>query len=310
MNLLSLEYFLMLVQEMNFTKASKKLFISQQALSKHIQNLEQDLDILLFDRNQPLTLTPAGKRLKENAEKILDLKKSAEREIKDIKDFKYGEVYVGVTDVRGSVILPRILPNFYENYPHVKVKLLEGTSKEIEGALTDGKIDLIIGFLPNQKDNITSEPLMKDRLCIVVPESIINKCTSKNESALYTENNNLNISLFKNCPFLKMPSSSWNGAIFEKYCRVNKFNPKVILETKNLGTLISLCYAGIGIIVCSEIFLNTNLTSNENQKNRVKKFYIDQNFFTNYTSISYLSNKYKTKAVEKFIEITKQTLYD
>ena len=54
-NFLNLEYFLVAAEELNFTKAAKKLFISQQSLSNHISNMEKEFDVILFNRTTPLT---------------------------------------------------------------------------------------------------------------------------------------------------------------------------------------------------------------------------------------------------------------
>lgn len=68
-NFLNLEYFLVAAEELNFTKAAKKLFISQQSLSNHISNMEKEFDVILFNRTTPLTLTYAGQALKAKADK-------------------------------------------------------------------------------------------------------------------------------------------------------------------------------------------------------------------------------------------------
>ena len=62
-NFLNLEYFLVAAEELNFTRAAKKLYISQQSLSSHISNLEKEFDVVLFNRTSPLTLTYAGRAL-------------------------------------------------------------------------------------------------------------------------------------------------------------------------------------------------------------------------------------------------------
>ena len=69
-NFLNLEYFLVAAEELNFTKAAKKLFISQQSLSNHISNMEKEFDVILFNRTTPLTLTYAGQALKEKAKQM------------------------------------------------------------------------------------------------------------------------------------------------------------------------------------------------------------------------------------------------
>ena len=63
MNLRSLEYFLAAAEELNFTRAAERLFITQQALSSHISKLEEYYGVRLFDRGIPMTLTDAGRAL-------------------------------------------------------------------------------------------------------------------------------------------------------------------------------------------------------------------------------------------------------
>jgi len=173
LNLLDLEYFLITAEELNFTKASKRLFISQQALSQRIQKLETHFGMKLFDRIQPITLTPAGRSLQKYAHQLIKLLHESERKLQDIKNFRYGEIFIGVTHVRGSVLLPPILSKFCCQFPQIKIHLTEGTSQEIENALLAGKIDLSIGFPPSETKNTSSEVLMTDRFKLVVPEQII-----------------------------------------------------------------------------------------------------------------------------------------
>ena len=73
-NFLNLEYFLVAAEELNFTRAARKLYISQQSLSNHISNLEKEFDVILFNRTSPLTLTYAGRALKTRARELLDLR--------------------------------------------------------------------------------------------------------------------------------------------------------------------------------------------------------------------------------------------
>lgn len=96
-NFLNLEYFLVAAEELNFTRAAKKLFISQQSLSNHISNLEKEFDVVLFNRTSPLTLTYAGHSLKARARDLLNLRDETYKEIADIKDFSTGQLSIGVS---------------------------------------------------------------------------------------------------------------------------------------------------------------------------------------------------------------------
>ena len=73
-NFLNLEYFVVAAEELNFTKAAKRLFISQQSLSNHIAHIEKEFGVALFNRTTPLTLTYAGQRLLVRARTLLTYK--------------------------------------------------------------------------------------------------------------------------------------------------------------------------------------------------------------------------------------------
>ena len=101
-NFLNLEYFLAAAEELNITRAAKRLYISQQSLSNHISNLEKEFDVQLFNRTTPLTLTYAGRALKLRAKQLLELKDETYRQLADIKDFTTGQISIGVSP-RGDV---------------------------------------------------------------------------------------------------------------------------------------------------------------------------------------------------------------
>ena len=105
-NFLNLEYFLVAAEELNFTRAARKLYISQQSLSNHISNLEKEFDVILFNRTSPLTLTYAGRALKTRARELLDLRDETYKEISDIKDFSTGQLSIGVSHTRGKSCPP------------------------------------------------------------------------------------------------------------------------------------------------------------------------------------------------------------
>lgn len=83
-NFLNLQYFLVLCEEMNFRRAAQKLHITQQSLSGHINKLETSFGVPLFDRKQPLTLTPAGMYLRKRAAEFLAMQDDLQKELLDI----------------------------------------------------------------------------------------------------------------------------------------------------------------------------------------------------------------------------------
>ena len=102
-SLTSLKCFAAAAEELNFTRAAKRLFISQQALSSHISKLEEYYGVRLFDRGIPMTLTDAGRALQKHAREILSSVDDYAREVQDIKNFRQGELTVGIPVTRGSI---------------------------------------------------------------------------------------------------------------------------------------------------------------------------------------------------------------
>ena len=108
-SLTSLKCFAAAAEELNFTRAAKRLFISQQALSSHISKLEEYYGVRLFDRGIPMTLTDAGRALQKHAREILSSVDDYAREVQDIKNFRQGELTVGIPVTRGTIMLPPLL---------------------------------------------------------------------------------------------------------------------------------------------------------------------------------------------------------
>ena len=71
--------------------------------------------------------------------------------MQDIRDFRKGELTLGISTSRGAVMLPKILPEFRSAFPQIKLNLVEGTTKEINQALFEGRADLCIGFAINEQ---------------------------------------------------------------------------------------------------------------------------------------------------------------
>jgi len=157
MNLLNLEYFLAAAEELNFTKAAKRLYTTQQSLSSHITNLKRHFSVDLFDRTPPMSLTSAGLCLVRHAKLLRASLNELEREMQDIKDFKSSKLFIGITRARAAVYLPMIFPKFCEDYPNIRIHLVEETSFNLKQILQAGKVDLIIGRLPAVSLGVISE---------------------------------------------------------------------------------------------------------------------------------------------------------
>ncbi len=117
MNLQSLEYFLVVAEELNITRAAERLFITQQALSNHIKRLETEYDAVLFHRKPALSLTQKGEELKYWVQQILMADKNLRANLHDIGTSCRGRIRIGVSRLRAFRMMPEIMDRFSRLYP-------------------------------------------------------------------------------------------------------------------------------------------------------------------------------------------------
>ena len=128
---------------LSFTKAANELFISQPAISKHIQELEKEYGVQLFDRiGNRIQLTRAGQLMLDHACKIIDAYQNLDFDMKKLTEKSGGELRIGASTTISQYVLPELIAEFRKLYPDIRLTLLSGNSHEIEDALAAGRIDL------------------------------------------------------------------------------------------------------------------------------------------------------------------------
>ncbi|MEG1932544.1 MAG: LysR family transcriptional regulator, partial [Pygmaiobacter sp.] len=306
MNFLNLYYFVVVAEERNFSRAAKQLFISQQSLSNHIKKLETENGVLLFDRHNPITLTEAGESLFRNAKAILLLQQKAEKELLDIKDFRQGEITVGIAPSRGNIMLPPLISEYHHRFPQVRIHVYEGDQSALRDRLELGKIDLAIGF-DFQSDLIETQPLFLESQYIVVPAPILKQYFSEEERQQLLSCESLPLQTFAHCPFVVANSSSWTGQLLHRMSsKEDGFEPLVAAHTYNTLTMLALCRAGLGISLCAKTFLWDDLKKGNNPTGDLFCFLLDDSLGSSQLVIGVKKGSYHTRAVNELIKAAKE----
>lgn len=164
-----LKVFVSVARSLSFTKASKELFISQPAISKHIQELESMYGVRLFNRKgSHITLTEAGKLLKLKSESIIEQYNQLAFEMHLLHNELVGELRLGASTTIAQYVLPPLLARFTERYPQVKISLFNGNSQEIEQSLFRNELDcgLVEGI--TRESNLKYTHFLRDELVVIV----------------------------------------------------------------------------------------------------------------------------------------------
>lgn len=170
MNLNQLKVFYQAAKRGNLTLAAEDLFITQPAVTKSIQRLQDFYDVKLMNRfGKKLVLTDVGNVLFEIAEKIFDLEKHVEERINEFKSQKMGHIRIHACESFGDYYFPVIMNRFCKNHPQVKISVSIFPTKQIIENITELECD--IGFISYtiENDRVNIQELVEDQLVLVVP---------------------------------------------------------------------------------------------------------------------------------------------
>lgn len=257
MNFLILKYFKTVATELNITHAAQKLYISQQALSAHIRNLESELGVKLFNRTPRLSLTDAGRCLLEATEGYDRLTNILNDKLNDIRNHERGELRIGLSFTRGQFILPSVLPGYAKEHPQVHINIYEEPSISLMERLLHNEIDFWVTADNPVIDGIHKEPLFKESFYIVIPYKILEKIYGQKgaEEKLKKIENDFELEDVINCPFVLLNPGNRSRDLFDNALRARKLTPDIILETDNSQTAFALAQKEMAITVYSDMFL-------------------------------------------------------
>ena len=148
MRLEQLRQFIAVAQKGNFRKASKELGISQPALTRSIQNLEQYFNAPLFDRlASGVTLTYYGRSVMEWAEETVASSLNIKRYVHLLSEASTGTLVIGTGSYFMDNILAVALGKFLQRYPHLRIRVIKDTGKNAENMLVNHEIDIFLGMI-------------------------------------------------------------------------------------------------------------------------------------------------------------------
>lgn len=169
MELRQLKYFKEACELQNFSEAARVLHISQSTLSQQIKQLEDELDVLLFDRiGKRIVPTEAGLAFLSYAVRAIRDAENGKQIIRDLKGIETGVLHVGVT-YSMSPLLIAALGLFSKTYPKIKVNVSFGTSEELLDRLEANQLDFVLSFKPEGvSEHLETMPLFSSMLRFIV----------------------------------------------------------------------------------------------------------------------------------------------
>ena len=170
MTIVQFQYILAVAQYKNFSVAAEKCFVTQPTLSMQVQRLEEELDVLIFDRSKkPVRVTEVGEKILKQAESIVNESERIKSIIAQHKGFIGGRFRLGIIPTIAPTLLPMFLNNFTKKYPKVELHVEEMTTRECVRELSEGSLDVAIVATPLGEKNLIERPLYDEPFVAYIP---------------------------------------------------------------------------------------------------------------------------------------------
>lgn len=230
MNLNQLKYFYTVCTYGSLSDASEHLHISQPSLSSAIKALENEFGVALFTRSHyGMTLTSEGKTLLDLCRNLLSQTEQLENIMKDLGNQRT-RLRLGVPPMIGSLILAKIFKNFSPLYPDIKLEIVEDGRTELLYKLSENQLDMVF-LLQNNSLDAKFSSINVGQLEIV--------CCSAKENPI-TKNTKVTPQILLDTPLVLFENSFFQTEKIKKWFAAEKTEPKIIMQTKQLSTMLTL----------------------------------------------------------------------
>jgi DNA-binding transcriptional LysR family regulator len=235
-----LRYFVVLADELNFTRAARRLFVTQQALSAQIRRLERQVGADLFRRTtRCVELTPAGRAFFDEALLAVAACDRAAEAVRIVARGKKGVLSIGFVTGAALELTPLILEAFEERERHVDVRLREYRFDDPSAGLHAGEVDVAFVRLPLESRGLRLERLFTEPRVAMLPA---NHALAGRRSLSFAE--------IQHEPITALPSGDpvWNGFWLASEER-NGSPPKIAMEASSLEEELGAVAAGNAITI-------------------------------------------------------------
>lgn len=288
MDISKLESFLVLADCKSFTKTAELRYLSQPAISKHIDSLEQELGVFLFDRNgKTVSLTIQGRHFIKYAESIVKIYQKSQELIRQIEDINQGTLYFGSTNFIGIYLMPKFIKAFQDKYPKINVNMTVGSSKNLFKKLEKNEIEFVFlsHYVDTDSKKYISKPFFTDEMVLVV--------SSKNKLA---EKSTCNLSDIKDQVFITKSQTSSLYKFLESCVDDVKFKKELIID--NQEAIKKAVVENVGVSIMSK-----KSAQLEEKAGLIKCIKIVDCDFKRQINLVYAKNLHITPAGQAFFDV-------
>jgi DNA-binding transcriptional LysR family regulator len=272
MNIIQLRSFVEIVDNKSFSKAAKKLGISQPALSMQLQALEEELDTKLLDRTtKTIKLTKTGRETYKYAKKIISEQKNLLKAIRIEEEIVKGKINICGSTIPGEQVLPFIIGGFKKLYRQSDIKLFISDSLKVIDAVKNGIYDIGVVGVKIKNEDLDFKELLDDNLIFIASNEFV-----KQSGNIFKLND------IKNIPFILREEGSGTRLTFERQLQKHKLSIDDLNIALVLGSsqaVINAAQANLGITIVSRFAARRALQCEEISEIKFKNLIVKRKLY-------------------------------
>ncbi len=238
-DLADLRAFVAVAELSSFRAAAESIHLSQPALSRRIEKLEAALGVRLFERTtRSVNLTAVGRDFSHKARTVLDDLENSLLSMQAVAASQLGEVVIACVPSAVYYFLPKVLRDFHEQYPRIRVRIVDDSANGVLESVARGEADFGINFIGTQEPEIEFHVILKEPFVVACHRR---HPIAQQEQVTWKE--------LTRYDFMTVDKSSGNRLLVDLALANSDVRPSWCFEAKHVSTLLGLVEAGLGIAV-------------------------------------------------------------
>ncbi len=272
----------------NISKAASKLYISQPAISKSIQKLEDALNVRLFIRSSKgVILTPEGELLYRSVKSAFDSLDSGIEQIQRMANLGMGTLRIGVSSTLCRHMLLPYLKDFIRENPNITVSISTTSSNETLQQIEDQKIDVGLVGKPEHMEDIQFDALDEIKDCFVATEGYI---------SLLEQRGITNDQILSSSTLMMLDKNNMSRQFIDDFLAKNHIKTKEALDVSDLDLLIDLARIGVGVACVVRNFVQEDLDNGN-----LVEIPLEANVPSRQVGFAYKKSHLQNPALDKFL---------
>jgi DNA-binding transcriptional LysR family regulator len=292
MNLNLFKTYIRVVETQNLSRTADEFEISQPAVTKQIQSLEDIYGVLLLERSgRKLKPTEAGEALYQCAREIIKAVEKTERAMEEVAESRKGSLYLGASTIPGQYILPYLIKIYKDKFSSISISMDIADTDKIFNKVAERELDIGIvgGWINNRK--VEGYKWLEDELVVIVPEN--HKLARSQQLKLS--------SLLNERWIFRQKGSGTRRAVEELLVshEIRKDDLNIYMEAGSTEAVLAMVESGMGISIVSRWAIKRI------EHRKMKAIKLDEPDAKRFLYIIYPRQKIRRKTVSNFLEYLK-----